>query len=116
MRGARRGLEHGKAAIETAGDVNIEARKRNADAPVSWQTDVVHDEPQITAIAWRGSLRLTCDYAGDQASGRNGSGKLVQMEADSESCLERIVAWLASENRITTPVTPIKSSNASQKV
>jgi hypothetical protein len=49
MRGARRGLEHGKAAIETVGDINLKAGKGDADALVGWQTDVVHDELQAVA-------------------------------------------------------------------
>jgi hypothetical protein len=40
---ARRRLERGKASIEVVGDLDLRARKRDTDAPVGWQTQVMND-------------------------------------------------------------------------
>ena len=54
MRGARRCLEHGKASIETVGDIDLCARKRDTDATVGRQAHVMDDEPQLTSVAQEG--------------------------------------------------------------
>jgi hypothetical protein len=66
MRGARRCSEHDKASIETVGDIDLCARKRDTDATVGRQTQVVNDEPQLASVGCRDRMRLTCDHGGDQ--------------------------------------------------
>src|SRR4029077_3837848 len=78
MRGARRCLEHGKASIETVGDIDLCARKRDTDATVGRQAQVMDDEPQLTSVGCRYIMRLTCDYSSDQAHGRSENGNLAQ--------------------------------------
>jgi hypothetical protein len=52
-------LEHGKASIETVGDIDLCARKRDTDATVGRQANVMDDEPQLTSVGCRYRMRLT---------------------------------------------------------
>ena len=71
MRGARRCLEHGKASIETVGNVDLEAGKRDANATVGWQADVMDDEPQSLT-----RLKTCSDqYQANKATNSNGGLK-----------------------------------------
>jgi hypothetical protein len=87
MRGARRCLEHGKASIKTVGDIDLCARKRDADVTVGRQAHVMEDEPQLTSIGCRYRMRLTCDHSSDQAHGCSEFGNLAQEGAGPKYCL-----------------------------
>jgi hypothetical protein len=84
MRGTRRFLEHGKASIETVGNIHLCARKRDTDATVGRQAHVMDDEPQLTSVGCRYRMRLTCDRRSDQGSE---TGNLAQEGAGPKYCL-----------------------------
>jgi hypothetical protein len=78
MRSTRRRLEHGKASIETLGDVDFGARKCHANASVGWQTDVVDDDPQGVSVGCRDRTRQTRDCGEDQPECRRETCRFVQ--------------------------------------
>ncbi len=80
MRSARRRLEHGNASIETVGNVYFEAGKRDADAAVGRQADVMNNEPQPTSVGCRYRMQLTYGHGGGQARGCGKSRKFMQEE------------------------------------
>jgi hypothetical protein len=87
MGGARRGLEHGKASLETVGYIDLEARKRNAEAAVGSQAQVINDEPQLISVGCRYRRWLTCEHRGDQAYRCREMGKFAQEKAGPKYCL-----------------------------
>jgi hypothetical protein len=80
LRGARRRLEHGKASIETVGDVDLGARKGRADGLVGRQTDVVDDDPQLVPVGCQDRMRQARDRGEDQPHGSRETGDFVQEE------------------------------------
>jgi hypothetical protein len=80
-------LEHSKSSIETVANVDLEAGKRDTNATVGWQADVVHDGPQRGSIGCRDRMQLTCDDGGDQPGGSSEHGNFVQEEPNPQCCL-----------------------------
>jgi len=64
MGGARRRLGDGKPSLETVGYIDLEAWKRNAEAAVSRQAQVIDDEPQLISVGCRYRSWLTCEHRG----------------------------------------------------
>src|SRR5262249_4455583 len=86
MRGAQWSLEHGKASVEPVVNVDLETRKRDADAAVDWQAHVMDEEPQPASVGRRYRMRLACGRGSGQAQGCRKNCKFRHAGPDLKFC------------------------------